>query len=135
MFDTLCELVPRDRDYPERVRRLSILGRVLDGTLYDALPYHFHEERGPGGEYIPLRQRRPNVRYPLCRVVVEDSVSLLFSEGHFPTIDSNDPTVQSSLSSIVRDSRLNLVMTEAALRGSVGSVAILFRVLSGRVLF
>jgi hypothetical protein len=87
MFDTLCDLVPRDNAYPNRVRKLAILNRVLDGTIYDILPYYFHEERNEAGEYIPLRQRRPSVRYPLCRIVVEDSVSLLFSEGHFPTID------------------------------------------------
>jgi hypothetical protein len=60
MFDTLCDLVPHDNDYPQRVRKLTILNRVLDGTLYDPLPYHFHEERSVAGEYIPLRQRRPS---------------------------------------------------------------------------
>jgi hypothetical protein len=133
MFDTLCELVNRDSDYPDRVRQLNILNRVLDGTLYDVLPYHFHEERGAGGEYIPLRRRRPSVRYPLCRIVVEDSVSLLFSEGHFPTLDSNDTVVRDALAGIVKETRLNFTMTEAALRGSVGSVALLLRVLQGRV--
>src|SRR4051794_16577116 len=135
MFDTLCELVPRDGDYPERVRRLSIFGRVLDGTLYDALPYHFHEERGAGGEYIPLRNRRPSVRYPLSRIVVEDSVSLLFSEGHFPTVDCADRSVQVAIADIIKESKLNLIMTEAALRGSIGSSAILLRVLRGRLFF
>ena len=89
MFETICNLIPRDPHYPPRARTLDILKRVLDGNLYDVLPYQFHEERGAGGEYIPLRNRRP-VRYALCRVVVEDSVSLLFSEGHFPTIDCAD---------------------------------------------
>ena len=52
MFDTLCDLVPRDTAYPERVRKLAILNRVLDGTFYDILPYHFHEERtNPGNIY------------------------------------------------------------------------------------
>ncbi len=133
MFDTLYELVPRDSDYPDRVRQLSILNRVLDGTLYDVLPHHFHEERGPGGEYIPLRQRRPSVRYPLCRIVVEDSVSLLFSEGHFPSIDSTDPAIRDAFARIVKETRLNFTMTEAAMKGSVGSVALLLRVLQGRV--
>src|SRR5689334_2091338 len=133
MFDTLCELVPRDGDYPDRVRQLSILGRVLSGTLYDALPYDFHEERGPGGEYIPLRQRRPSVRYPLCRIVVEDSVSLLFSEGHFPSIDSSDPRIREAFAGIVKETRLNFAMTEAAIRGAVGSVALLLRILHGRI--
>ena len=93
MFETICNLIPRDPAYPARARTLDILKRVLDGKLYDVLPYQFHEERGAGGEYIPLRNRRPSVRYALCRIVVEDSVSLLFSEGHFPTIDCADRDV------------------------------------------
>lgn len=133
MLDTLCDLVPRDPDYPDRVRKLTILNRVLDGTLYDSLPYHFHEERTTSGEYIPLRQRRPSVRYPLCRTVVEDSVSLLFSEGHFPTIESSDRTVRSILGQIAKEARLNLVMIDAAMRGATGSVALWMRVLKGRI--
>lgn len=135
MFDTICSQIPQDSDYPPRSRVLDILRRVLDGRLYDVLPYEFHEERSAGGEYIPLRKRRPSIRYGLCRLVVEDSVALLFSEGHFPIIDSTDETVRAALADIVKDTRLNLVMTEAALRGSVGSVAILMRVLRGRVFF
>jgi hypothetical protein len=135
MFDTICELISRDSDYPVRTSVLDTLTRVLNGHLYDVLPYDFQDERSAAGEYIPIRKRRPSVRYPLCRVVVEDSVSLLFSEGHFPTIDCPDRITQGSLASIVRDSHLNLVMTEAAIRGSVGSVAILMRVLDGRIFF
>lgn len=133
MFDTLCDLIPRDNDYPDRVRRLTILNRVLDGTLYDILPYHFHEERSEAGEYIPLRQRRPSVRYPLCRIVVEDSVSLLFSEGHFPAIDCPDGVARNVFANIVKETRLNLTMIDAAMRGANGSVALLLRVLKGRV--
>jgi hypothetical protein len=135
MFDTICDLIPQDPDYPPRVRALDILRRVLDGTLYDVLPYQFHEERSAGGEYIPLRNRRPSIRYALSRVVVEDSVSLLFSEGHFPTIDCPDRTVSATLADIVKETRLNQVMVEAALRGAIGSVAILLRVLRSRVFF
>ena len=135
MFDTLCSLIPRDPDYPPRMRALDILRRVLDGTLYDVLPYQFHEERGAGGDYIPLRNRRPSVRYGLCRLVVEDSVSLLFSEGHFPALNCADRSIRATLSDIVKEAGLNQVMTEAAIRGSVGSVAILMRLLRGRVFF
>jgi Phage portal protein, SPP1 Gp6-like len=135
MFDTICDLMPRDLDYSERTRTLDILGRVLNGRLYDVLPYRFHDERGAGGEYIPLRNRRPSVRYPLSKIVVEDSVSLLFSEGHFPTIDCPDPESRALLANICKESRLNLIMIDAAVRGSVGSVAILLRVLSGRLFF
>lgn len=135
MFETICNLIPRDSDYPLRARTLDILKRVLDGTLYDVLPHQFHEERSAGGEYIPLRNRRPSVRYALCRIVVEDSVALLFSEGHFPTINCADRNVQAALADIVKETRLNLTMTEAAVRGSIGSVAVWMRVLRGRVFF
>lgn len=135
MFETICSLIPQDPDLPPRARMLEILGRVLDGTLYNVLPYDFHFERTSAGEYIPLRNRRPSVRYGLSRIVVEDSVSLLFSEGHFPTFDSPDPIVRHSLARIVKASRLNELMTRAAICGSVGSVAILLRVLSGRLYF
>ncbi len=133
MFQTICDLIPRDPDFPERTRTLDILRRVIDGTLYDVLPYEFHDERGANGEYVPLRARRPSVRYALPRIVVEDSVALLFSEGHFPAIDSPAREVRDTLGQIMREARLNLVMTEAALRGAVGSVALLLRVLRGRV--
>jgi hypothetical protein len=135
MFDTICQLIPHDPDYPNRTWVLDTLTRVMNGHLYDILPYDFHDERSSAGDYIPLRKRRPSVRYPLCRVVVEDSVSLLFSEGHFPTIDCPDRVMQGSLATIIRGSGVNLVMTEAATRGSVGSVAILMRVLNGRIFF
>jgi hypothetical protein len=135
MFDTISDLIPNDPDYPQRTRTLDILTRVLNGTFYDVLPYRFHDERGAGGEYIPLRQRRPSVRYPLGRIVVEDSVSLLFSEGHFPAIDCANEAVREALNAIAKESQFNLLLTEAALRGSVGSIAILMRVLQGRLYF
>lgn len=135
MFDTICDLIPCDPDYPARARALDILKRVLNGTLYDVMPYQFHEERGAGGEYIPLRSRRPSVRYALSRIVVEDSVSLLFSEGHFPTIDCADQATRGLLADVVKETRLNQVMIDAAVKGSVGSVAVLMRVLSGRIFF
>mgnify|MGYP006278933541 CR=1 FL=1 len=135
MFETICDLVPRDRDYPSRTRMLDILARVLDGRMYDPLPYQFHTERGAGGEYIPLRLRKPSVRYPLSRIVVEDSVAMLFSEGHFPTFDCPDPAMRAALADIAKEAQLNLTMTEAAIRGSVGSIAVLMRVLKGRVFF
>ncbi len=133
MFSTICELVPRDPDFSERAWTLGVLRRVFDGTIYDVLPYEFHQEKSGAGEYIPLRQRRPSVRYALARVVVEDSVALLFSEGHFPVFESPDADVRSALAAVVRDARLNAVMTEAGLLGSVGSVALYMRIMRSRV--
>ncbi len=135
MLRTISNLVPLDADYPDRTRVLEIYRRILDGTIYDDLPYEFHEERNSSGEYVPLRQRRPSVRYGLARLVVEDSVALLFSEAHFPAFDSSDIGVRDALAAVVRDTKLNAVMVETALRGAVGSVAVLMKVLHGRPFF
>lgn len=70
-----------------------------------------------------------------CRVVVEDSVALLFSAGHFPVVEAQDAGLARVLADIFAEARLNEVMIDAALRGAVGSVAVLFRVLGGRVFF
>jgi hypothetical protein len=128
-------LVPRDRDFPERVWRLECLARVLDGTLYDVLDQAFHEEKTSGGEYVPIRNRRPSVRYALCSTVVSDAVSLLFSEGHFPAPDCGDEKGNETLARIIKESALNWTMVAAATRGAIGSVAISLRVLKERVFF
>ena len=133
MFEAICNFIAEDLDYPARTRKLDLFKRVLEGTLYDGLPYEFHDERTGGGEYIPLRLRKPSVRYALSRIVVEDSVALLFSEGHFPTFDCGDREIRSILADIVKECRLNEVMVDVAIRGSIGSVAILMRVLRGRL--
>jgi hypothetical protein len=135
MFETICDTVPKDGAMPARVARLDILSRVLDGTIYDNLPYQFHEERNGAGEYVPLRMRKPSVRYGLCRIVVEDSVALLFSAGHFPAVECADAELARHLADIISESGLNETMIDAAIRGSVGSVAVLLRVLQGRVFF
>jgi len=135
MFKTLSDKITRDPDYPDRVHTLTVLQRVLDGSIYDVLSTPFSEERKPSGEYIPLSERRPSVRYNLCRIVVEDSVGLLFSEGHFPTVNSSEPTLVTFFADLVKESSMNWTMIDAAIKGSIGSVAILFSVRDGRPFF
>ena len=133
MFGTLYDQVPAPRGLDDRARRLTVLGRVLDGTLYDVLTSEFHDERNGADEYVPLRKRRPSVRYGLCRLVVEDSVSFLFGEGRFPAVECADKTTNAPLTAVLKDARASDVFVEAAMIGSIGSVAVLFRVLKGRV--
>lgn len=132
MFKTIQQKLPRDKDLPERTFRLQVLQRVLNGTLYDELPHAFHEEKNGAEEYVPLRDRRPCVQPNFCRTVVGDSVSLLFSEGHFPTVELKDEDQKAAIAKLIKEIKLNEVMIDAATRGSVGSAAILFRVLKKR---
>lgn len=131
-WQALQGTMPRDRDLPQRAFRVTALTSVLMGTQYAALAHSFEEELSGAGEYIPLRKRRPSVQSGICRTVVDDSVSLLFSEGHFPTFHGADRASVAALATWAKDRRLNEVMADAATRGSVGSVALLFRVLKGK---
>lgn len=133
MWRTLQERYPRDKDYPARVARIAALQRVLDGTMYDVLRHAFHDEITSSGEYIKLRDRRPSVRYNLCRMVVDQSVSMLFSEGHWPEVVSQDEESSQTINKILRDACANQTMIDAATRGSVGSVCVWLRILAGRI--
>ncbi len=135
MFKTLAATFPLDTDLPPRAHRYEVLTAVLDGALYDNLQHSFHEERTDGGQYIPLRKRRPSVRYALCRSVVDDSVGLLFSDGHFPAIECPDERTCEVLQELIKETNLVQTMIDGATRGSVGSVAFLMRVLKGRIFF
>lgn len=134
-FITLKDTYTKDSDYPDRTANIVALSRVIDGSMYDNLQYDFSVEKNTAGEYISLSQRRPSARTRLCATVVNDSVSLLFSEGHFPNCDCADEPTRDKLEKIIAESKLNEVMLEAAVIGSVGSVAVLMRVLSNRVFF
>ena len=133
MWRTLQGKYPVDKDYAPRVARLAALQRVLNGTLYDVLKHAAHDETDGSGQYIKLRDRRPGVRYNLCRMAVRKSVGMVFSEGHFPAITHDDEGTQDALRQIVADAAINLSMIDAATRGSIGSIALWLRVLSGRV--
>jgi hypothetical protein len=135
MLKTILNTVPRDNDYPERHFKLKVLSKILDGTIYDNMRYDFHQEVLEDGSYIPLSQRRPSVRYNLSRTVVDDSVSMLFSDGHFPKLHCDDEDVRKVLNDVIKEAVLNQTMMEACYKGSVGSVAILFQVFKNRVFF
>jgi hypothetical protein len=125
----------KDNDLPDRAHTIGCLTAMLDGTIYDVLPYAFHVEKNDAGEYIQLRDRRPSVPYGLCSSVVDDSVGLLFSEEHFPTVTCENNEAAEALEAIAKDCHLNETMIDAGTRGSVGSVAIRMRVLSNRYFF
>ncbi len=130
----------RDSDYPARRGRMVALARVLGGEQYDHIGTPFSVERTPGGEYIPLDRRRPTVRTGWCRTVVDDSVSMLFGQGRWPcpsgpVKDGKESPTVAALKALVEATQLAGTMAEAATVGSVGSVAILFRVLANRPYF
>lgn len=117
--------------------RLFRLSQVLDGTQYNCLDYPFSQEststRGDMDGYISLDKRRPSVRTNLCATVVDESVALLFAESHWPSIQAPDETLVKRMNTLATQMGLQQIMSDAATRGSVGSVAVLMESLDQRL--
>lgn len=62
---------------------------------------------------------------------MDESVSLLFGDTHWPGLVTDDARVTEALGTFASQTRLASLLMEAARLGSVGSVAILFEVSAG----
>ncbi len=138
-FRTLIEGKRLDKAYTKRQRDIMAWLSVLDGELYDHLQHPFHAERNGAGEYVKLRDRRPSARSNIVRITVRDSVSLLFGDGHFPSVDvagdgdsEGRNALRDALAEVAR-AGLQAAMGDAARIGSAGSAAVLMQIMQGRV--
>lgn len=134
--DRFCITV--DKDCSIRENKLHLLQMFLDKSIYDNLaPFHEEYTSGQSGKYIKLNKRRPSVLYGLCKIVVDDSVGMLFGEGHFPRIEckKKDSKILDFLNYITDECNLKNTMINAARIGSIGSVAIVVKILEGKFYF
>lgn len=136
-FLSFKKLYKQDEDYSQRTFDIIMYRKVLDGTLYDALKHPFYKNYNQIGantqEPIPLCERRPCVRYALSKIVVDDSVSLLFGEGRFPTVLMDDEDTHKVINDLLHEKHINSIMISCATRGSVGSAALFLRLIEGRI--
>ncbi len=147
MLKLLQAKVEKDSDLPDRAWTLEWRELFRTSAIYDKLPHAFCHEKDNQDAYIPLRDRRPSVIFGLPTIIVNDTTSLLFGDGHFPTVDVkvkqngklkpvDDPVtdeIEANLADIIEDTNLKEVMLDAAVRGSVGSVALAFALKKSRV--
>lgn len=124
-----------DQDWTIRETKLHILQMFLDGTIYDNLSPFNAEYTGGSGNYIKLADRRPSVIYRLCQVIVDESVGMLFGEGHFPKVQCEHTETTQFLHYITRVSDIKTTMLNAAQAGSIGSVVIVVKVLNSKFYF
>lgn len=126
-----------DKDSSRREARLTILQMFLDGSIYDNLPPFYQEYTGGTGAYVKLCNRRPSVLYHLCKIIVNESVGMLFGEGHFPQVKCNEAHSETEkfLTHINNVSKIRQTMLNAAYVGSVGSVCVVIKVLNGKFYF
>lgn len=111
-----------------RSRRLVCLNKLLDGTFYDHLPYAFYEERDNSGKLIELAFRRPSVQYHLPRKVARWCSRKLWAGRHQPVVAHPDKAAARRILVLMHQCAFYDAMAEATYLGSVGSVAMMFRV-------
>ena len=115
------------RNVPRRVR-INNLYKYLDGSIYDYLQYGFDEETSQANSYIPLRRRRPSIVYRLPKIIVDNSVSLVFGESKFPKmLCEGNAKIEEELQDLAKHVHLKETMAQIATLGSVGSVAVLIK--------
>ena len=115
-------------DKPVRWRRLDQLDRMLAGTFYDHLQYSFYDERSMMGERIRLHERRPSSRFNLPAMVAKWSMRKLWMGRHVPTFSHDDDAVVKAMDQVISTTQFMTVMGDATFKGSVGSVAVVFRI-------
>lgn len=121
-------------DNVSREKRIENLYKYLNGSIYNSLRYPFTQNYTTSGSYIVTTKRRPSVLYKICKIIVDNSVSLVFGGNHFPKIEVNDnPKCEALIKDLIKELNFNNIFLQAAGWGSVGSVAILVQFINGSV--
>lgn len=133
MFKSLSTGIPVPPWADDRWKRLHLYDLWLQGMFYDHLTHSFYEE-AEGDRYIPLANRRPSVQFNLPRHISSLVARKLFGGRHIPRLirRGQDLSLQdatmTSLNEVLEESQFWSKMLEAAFWGSVGAVAVTFRV-------
>lgn len=138
MFKSITDRIvyPAWVNYDPRYARLDKLDRALDGTLYDDLKYSYYDEKQMNGEPVKMRDRRPAAQFRLPQMVARSCARKMFSGRHIPRIrNSANPSETLAFEKSLKTWGLWETMLEAAVSGSVGSVAVTFRIDEGRAAF
>lgn len=114
--------------FEDRTYDLDFYDKILYSRVYEDLRSEFHEQ-GAGNNYVPLHSRAPSIKNNICKLVVDDSISLLFSESHFPKLACSCQKARVILEKVIREMSFNELFLECSFKGSIGSVALLVGVL------
>lgn len=84
--------------------------------------------------YVPMDQRRPSHPYRLARLIVRSFTALVFGEGRFPKITSDDPETADFCEAIVKAAELQARFAQARnVGGGMGSVLVAWGIHEGAI--
>lgn len=127
MFQELSNGVTKPDWADDRYYRLLLHDLWLEGKFYDHLRYSFYDET-EGDRYIPIKERRPSVQFNLPNHISTSIARKLFGGRHTPRFTHESDAMVAQVNYIVEQSKFWDVMNQAAFYGSVGSVAVTFKV-------
>ncbi|HTI81758.1 MAG TPA: hypothetical protein VL614_15020 [Acetobacteraceae bacterium] len=111
-----------------RYRTLDLFDKMLDGQFYSHLASAFYDETDPQGRTILLDERRPSAQFRFATQVATYCARKLFAGNHAPRVVHDDPAARKTILKLLRKAKFLPKMIEAAKLGSVGSVAVTFRI-------
>lgn len=120
-----------------RYKQLDLYDRLLDGTFYDHLGFAFYDEQdgdGPTARMVLMENKRPSAQFRIPRMVARYCSRKLFAGRHVPRFvyakgsDEEKKKICGEVTALVTRIEFWRRMLEVTLRGSVGSVAVTFRV-------
>jgi hypothetical protein len=121
------------RKWTPRQKHIDCLDRALYGELYKHINTPYSREYGStwSRERISLDKRRASQQYQLPMMIARDLSTRLFGESGRPTILSRfDDYTNAWMQALIDDTFMHFLYIDAAWQGSVGSVAIVTRVLA-----
>lgn len=139
---------PDDHFNSDRYRKLDFSHQYPKCTRHDGKMFDFQGRfTRPGGysatqsligsamptTYVPLDQRRPSNPYRLSRLIVRSFTNLVFGEGRFPKLASDDPQTEIFCEAVAKQAEAAVRMVQARnIGGSVGTVGISWRFYEGQ---
>lgn len=111
-----------------RSKELDLFDQYYEGKQYDHLP-DWNEANDSGGDYVPIRKRRPRINYNFARRIAATFASKLVGEAVFPRLTiEDDETSQEFLNAVKKIAHLERVLPQAMRHMAIsGAVLIRFR--------
>lgn len=113
---------------------LELFDQYLESRQYDGM-HPWDQKEDSGGDYIPVRSRRPRVNYAFGKVLVDRVGSKLFGDNVFPKLrEEADPNTDSFLIYVIKAAKLRVHLMDVAKKAlGLGAGFLRFYFVDGKI--